>query len=494
MERASGILMHLSSLPSPYGIGTLGAEARQFVDFLALSGQRYWQMLPIGPTSYGDSPYQSFSTFAGNPYFIDLELLCEDGLLTRAECEAPFWGSDPLRVDYAALYHARFPLLKKAFERGWDRDAQDVAAFEARNGDWLPDYALYMAIKSHFDMVSWTQWPDEAIRLRRPEALEKYTQMLGRRIRFWIYIQYLFDKQWRALHSYASEKGVSLIGDLPIYVALDSADAWANPSLFWLDGDRNPVCVAGCPPDYFAEKGQLWGNPLYDWAAAEREGYAWWCRRVERILNRFDLIRIDHFRGFESFYAIPFGAEDAVVGEWKKGPGMALFTALRSKLGALPVIAEDLGFLTEEVHALLRESGFPGMKVLQFAFDSGPDNLYLPHNYPRSCVVYTGTHDNDTLLGWLYSAPGHTLRFALDYLGAPEESALPAALMRAGMGSVAGLCICQMQDYLELDARSRMNIPSTPSGNWQWRMGKDDADDELAGRIREFTQRYGRVR
>ena len=384
MKRSSGILMPISSLPSPHGIGTLGTEARKFVDFLADAGQSWWQILPVSPTSYGDSPYQSFSAYAGNPYFIDLDLLCEDGLLTPEEVNAVNWGNDPAKVDYSAIYNGRFPLLRLATERGWERDADKVKTFLGENAAWLPDYALFMALKRHFGMKSWTDWPDEDVRLRRPEAVQRYQKELDEDIRLFTYIQYLFFRQWEALRAYAHEKGIGIIGDLPIYVAMDSADVWADPRAFQLDERNVPAEVAGVPPDYFTADGQLWGNPLYDWDAMKADGYSWWVRRIAGASRLYDILRIDHFRGLESYWAVPYGETTAKIGRWVKGPGMDLIGVLTAKFPNIQFIAEDLGYLTPEVRQLLKESGLPGMKVLQFAFDSREAANYLPHTSPAT--------------------------------------------------------------------------------------------------------------
>ena len=492
MKRSSGILMPISSLPSPHGIGTLGAEARKFVDFLADAGQSWWQILPVGPTSYGDSPYQSFSAYAGNPYLIDLDLLCEDGLLTPAEVNAVSWGTDPARVDYSAIYNGRFPLLHLATERGWERDADKVKAFSEENDAWLPDYALFMALKRHFGMSAWTEWPDEDIRLRRPEAVARYREELADDIRLFTYIQYLFFRQWEALRSYAHEKGIGIIGDLPIYVAMDSADVWADPRAFQLDERNVPAEVAGVPPDYFTADGQLWGNPLYDWDALKADGYTWWIRRIAGASRLYDILRIDHFRGLESYWAVPYGETTAKVGRWVKGPGMDLMNVLTEKFPNIQFIAEDLGYLTPEVRQLLEDSGLPGMKVLQFAFDSREAANYLPHTYPRHCVCYAGTHDNSTLMGWKDEAAPADIAMAREYLGLHDEEGFNWGVLRGGQSSVADLFIAQMQDYLGLGSEARMNTPGILGGNWQWRMLPGQITDELTARIARMTSLYGR--
>ena len=492
MKRSSGILMPISSLPSPNGIGTLGAEARKFVDFLAAARQSWWQILPVGPTSYGDSPYQSFSAYAGNPYFVDLDLLCKDGLLTPDEVSAVSWGDDPARVDYSAIYNGRFPLLHLAMERGWERDADKVKSFSEENASWLPDYALFMALKRHFGMKSWTDWPDEDIRLRRPEAVAHYQKALADDIRLFTYIQYLFFRQWEDLRSYAHEKGIGIIGDLPIYVAMDSADVWADPRAFQLDERNVPAEVAGVPPDYFTADGQLWGNPLYDWDAMKADGYTWWIRRIAGASRLYDILRIDHFRGLESYWAVPRGETTAKIGRWVKGPGMDLIGVLTEKFPNIQFIAEDLGYLTTEVRQLLADSGLPGMKVLQFAFDSREAANYLPHTYPRHCVCYAGTHDNSTLMGWKDEAAPADIAMAREYLGLHDGEGFNWGVLRGGQSSVADLFIAQMQDYLGLGSEARMNTPGILGSNWQWRMLPGQITEELTARIARMTSLYGR--
>jgi len=494
--RASGILMHISSLPSPWGIGTLGRESYAFADFLAAAGQKYWQVLPLGPTGYGDSPYQSASTFAGNPYFIDLDLLAEDGLLTAEEISSVFWGSDPGRVDFGALYAGRNDLLKRAYRRGWQRDRRAVAAFEADNACWLEDYALFTAAKRRFDMRPWTEWEDEALRLRSSRAvLESWAAELREDVECCVYTQFLFFRQWNALREYVHGLGISLIGDVPIYVPLDSVDVWAGRENFQLDSEGYPTEVAGVPPDYFNADGQLWGNPLYDWEKMGDHGFDWWIRRLEAAGRMFDTVRIDHFRGLESYWAVPYGDETARRGRWRPGPGEAFVNAVRRALPQMDVIAEDLGFMTPEVLALREGSGWPGMKVLQFAFDPEGESEHLPHLYDRNCVCYFGTHDNLTLGQWLVQAEPENLAFAREYLGLNTREGLANGLLRAGMGSVADLFVAQMQDWLGLaGADCRMNEPGTMGANWCWRMERGAASPALAKRIRRMTELYGRCR
>lgn len=490
--RASGILMHISSLPSPWGIGTFGKAAYEFVDFLHRTGQQYWQILPVGPTSYGDSPYQSFSTFAGNPYFIDLDFLREDGLLEPGEYEALPWSRSKAYVDYGTLYELRYPVLRKAALRGLKRDAKEVAAFREENAFWTEDYALFMALKEANNGKSWQEW-EKPLREREPGALAECRKTYGEEIDFWIYLQFLFFRQWKNLKAYARKQEVSLVGDLPIYVALDSADVWSSPSLFALDENLVPKKVAGVPPDYFSADGQLWGNPLYDWEAHKKQNYAWWIARVQAARELYDLIRIDHFRGFASYCEIPYGDKNARRGKWVPGPGIELFQALGKALGPLPIIAEDLGVLTEDVTELLEESGYPGMKVLQFAFDSGWDNVYLPHNHVENSVVYTGTHDNDTVVHWWY----HTLtkrqrKETAEYLRLTNREGIHWGMVRAAWSSVAKLAVAPIQDILGLDGQARMNTPSTLGNNWRFRITPDQLTPAVEKRLLQMTRMYGR--
>ena len=492
MDRASGILLPISALPSPYGIGTLGKAAYAFADFLHAAGQRYWQLLPLGPTSYGDSPYQSFSTFAGNPYFIDLDLLAEEGLLDKEDLAAADWGNDPRYVDYGKIYEVRFDVLRRAFLRGRERDREAVERFQAEN-PWLKNYALYMAVKAHFGMKSWLEWPDEAIRVRAPEAVARYEKELAEDVAFYTYLQYLFFKQWGELREYIHSLGIRIIGDLPIYVAMDSADVWAEPEFFQLGEGNIPTEVSGVPPDYFSADGQLWGNPLYDYDRMRQDGFGWWIRRVEGASHLFDVIRIDHFRGLESYWAVPYGAETAREGRWRKGPGMDLVGVLTQWFHGLDIIAEDLGFLTPEVHQLLRDSGLPGMKVLEFAFDAREPSNYLPHTYERNCVCYVGTHDNETVMQWREQADRADVTFARKYLGLNEAEGFHWGMIRGGMSSVADTFVAQMQDYLGLGAEGRMNTPGTLGNNWRWRLLPGEASPALARKIRRYAHMYGRL-
>ena len=494
MNRCSGILMPVFSLPSPYGIGTLGKAAYDFADFLHAAGQHCWQMLPLGPTSYGDSPYQSFSTYAGNPYFIDLELLIEDGLLTRDEVESQNWGTNPRYVDYGRIYESRFAVLQKAKDRGWERDQAEVAAFQAENCRWLPDYALYMACKRHFGMRSWTEWDDADIRLRRsPEVLEQYRTLLREDVELFTYLQFLFFRQWNRLRDYLHSLDIQVIGDLPIYVAMDSADVWAEPECFQLDDQCVPTEVSGVPPDYFSADGQLWGNPLYDYEAMQKDGFEWWIRRIGGAAKLYDDVRIDHFRGFESYWAVPYGETTAKNGRWVKGPGMALVGVLTGWFHDIEFIAEDLGYPTPEVTQLLADSRLPGMKVLEFAFDSRDTSSYLPHSYGENCICYTGTHDNAPLALWRTEADKADIAFAKKYLGLNDEEGFNAGIIRGGMSCQSRLFVAQMQDYLGLGKGCRMNTPGTSSGNWQWRMLSGEASKKLAKSIHETTRIYGRL-
>ena len=492
MNRSSGILMPIFSLPSPYGIGTLGKAAYDFADFLAEAGQHYWQMLPLGPTSYGDSPYQSFSTFAGNPYFMDPDLLVEDGLLTKQEVKAYRWGSDPRHVDYGAVYNSRLKLLSKAKKRGWERDREEVTAFVAENARWLPDYALFMACKRHFGMKAWTEWPDD-IRLRQEGAPEKYRALLQEDVDFFTYLQYLFFQQWERLRDYVHGLNIRIIGDLPIYVAMDSADVWAETEFFQLDDTLVPKAVSGVPPDYFSADGQLWGNPLYNWDRMREDGFGWWIRRIDGAGKMYDVIRIDHFRGLASYWAVPYGETTAKNGKWRTGPGIALVNALKGWFHNLEFIAEDLGYATSDVEKLLKESGFPGMKVLEFAFDSRDSSGYLPHAYIENCTCYTGTHDNSPIALWREEAAPEDIAYCEKYLGLNKEEGFNWGMIRGGMGSVARLFVAQMQDYLELGAGCRMNKPSTLGGNWEWRLLSGELTDSLADRIYDAVRIYGRI-
>ena len=488
--RKSGILMHISSLPNPYGIGSMGKCAYEFIDFLEAAGQTYWQVLPLCPTGYGDSPYQSFSVFAGNPYLIDLDFLIEEGLLEKQEAESFSWGQNHQRVDYASLYENRCKLLRLAFRRF--RPDEAFYSFVEENSQWLFDYSLFMVLKDHFGGKPWQEWPRELM-LREPEAMAACREEMAEQLSFHYFMQYLFFRQWQALRRYAGEKGIRIIGDVPIYVPLDSSDVWANPQLFQLDENCRPQMVAGVPPDSFTAEGQLWGNPLYRWDAMTDDGYSWWLRRLCAAGKLYDTIRLDHFRGFEAYWSVPYGDETARNGHWVKGPGMDFIRAVKAHLPQLRLIAEDLGFLTEEVREMRDQSGFPGMKVLEFAFDSREPSDYLPHLYPVNSVCYIGTHDNMTLRQWLEAASPDAVAYATEYMGLNEKEGITWGVIRTAMSSVSRLCILQMQDLLELGGEARMNFPGTMTGaNWTWR-AKNGFTDGLADRLYQITRLYGRL-
>ncbi len=484
--------MPMSSLPSPYGIGSLGKEAFRFVDFLKASGQKYWQLLPLCPTGAGDSPYSSFSTFAGNPYFIDLDTLVRERLLKKAELDSVDWGSDPESVDYGKLYAGRPPLLRKAFIRGRERFSGEVASFRAENV-WVETYALYMALKQRFGMLPWTEWPEEDIRMHRPAAVLFWSKTLREEMDYHIFVQFLFYRQWEKLKAYAHRKGVSFIGDIPIYVALDSADVWSEPQFFQLDSENVPKAVAGVPPDPFTADGQLWGNPLYDWDAMAADGYGWWIRRIEGARKLYDVIRIDHFRGLESYWSVPNGESTAKNGVWKPGPGIRLVRMLTEWFSDLEFIAEDLGYVTPGVKKLLKDSGLPGMKILQFAFDAHGDSDYLPHCCPAHSVCYIGTHDNDTVHGWLKKTRKTDREFASRYMHITDDEGWCWGMIRTGMSSASDLFVVQMQDLLELPGTARMNVPGKPSGNWRWRMQPCAVDTELAAKLKLYTKTFRRL-
>ena len=490
--RESGILMHITSLPGPYGVGTMGKSAYHFVDFLEKAGQSVWQILPLNPTGYGDSPYQSFSAFAGNPYLIDLDTLVQEGLLEAGEPEAVNWGENPGRVSFGRLYEERGKLLRLAYSR-FTQD-ESYAVFLENNAQWLPDYALFMALKEANGGASWLQWPED-LRLRRPDALEEARKSYADIIGYHCFVQYLFFRQWKALRGYANGKGIRVIGDVPIYVPLDSADVWVNYKLFQLDETRHPTAVAGCPPDGFTADGQLWGNPIYDWQAMADTGYEWWVKRLTAAAGMYDVVRFDHFRGFESYWSVPAGDKTARNGHWVKGPGMDFIRAVRKALPELDFIAEDLGFVTPEVRQLQLDSGYPGMKVLEFAFDSREESDYLPHLYPVDSVCYTGTHDNVTLKQWFDEASRQDKAYAKAYMGLNRSEGNVWGMIRGGMSSVSRLFVAQMQDYLELGGEARMNFPGTlSSANWTWRAAEGFDSDKLAKKIRKMTGLYGRLK
>lgn len=491
-KRSCGVLMHITSLPSPYGIGTLGKDAERFADWLVSAGQSYWQVLPIGPTGYGDSPYQPFSSFAGNPMMIDLDELCDHGLISKADCEQADYGADPSYVDYGKINATRDTLLRKAFANFVD----DVGytSFVLEEAEWLDDYALFMALKREFGGVSWTEWKDE-IRQRRPEVLEKYKEELKDEIRYVKWCQYIFFRQWNRFHGVCKNKGISLIGDIPIYVSPDCADVWANPQLFELDERLNPKRVAGVPPDYFSKTGQLWGNPLYNWNEMKKSGYDWWVKRVKKSMQLYDVLRIDHFRAFDTYYAIKSGEPTAEHGNWEQGPGMDLFNTIKAQLGEVNIIAEDLGDIFDSVRKLLRDSGFPGMKVLQFGFNpENSDSEFLPHNYPRNSVCYTGTHDNATIVGWLKEADKQSAAMAKRYVNKGLFDRFNYCAIRSAYASPSFLTIVPMQDVLGLGVKGRMNVPSTLGGNWSWRLQKRQLKAKDAQKLKELAETYMRDR
>ncbi|MCI9302583.1 4-alpha-glucanotransferase [Clostridium sp.] len=499
MERNAGVIMHIASLPGKFGIGTFGKEAYDYVEFLLKSGLKYWQILPLGQTGYGDSPYQSFSAFAGNPYFIDFDILNKEGLLHEEEYLNENYGDNVEYIDYGLLFDVKYNVLRRAYNNFKNLDnlelREEFEKFNEENKDWLDDYSLYMAVKGKFNLVSWQEW-DEDIKKRKPEAMERYKRELSDEIEFWSFIQFMFFKQWNALKTFANEKGIQIIGDMPIYVAEDSADVWSNPDAYLIYSETlKPISVAGCPPDAFSATGQLWGNPLYDWNYMEKNHYKWWIKRVKESLKLYDVLRIDHFRGFESYWEIPYGEETAINGRWVKGPGIKLFNAIKEELGEINVIAEDLGFLTDEVMQFLNETGFPGMKVLQFAFDAREESNYLPHTYINNCIAYTGTHDNDTFRGW-FEVTGNKsdIDYCKEYLALTEEEGYNWGFIRGAWSSVSDVSVALMQDFLNLGNETRVNVPSTLGTNWKWRAKEGSYTDELADKIYKYTKMYGRCK
>ncbi len=488
--RESGILMHITSLPGPYGVGTMGKHAYAFVDFLKEAGQSCWQILPLTPTGYGDSPYQSCSTFAGNYYLIDLDTLIEEGLLKKSEVEGIQWCRREDKADFGLLYNNRLKVLRLAYDR-FD-GGKEFEAFCAENRDWLEDFALFMALKTQNNGKPWYQWEDD-LKFRDVDAIDDARVALAEEIRFHSFVQYLFRKQWFALRDYAHENGVKIIGDVPIYVPLDSADVWTNPELFQLDEELDPIDVAGCPPDCFSEDGQLWGNPLYAWERHAKTDFAWWTRRMAAAGKLYDIVRLDHFRGFEAYWAVPYGDKTARNGKWVKGPAMDFVNALKRELPDLKVIAEDLGFLTQEVLDMLAGSGYPGMKVLQFGFDAKAPSDYVPYNHVPNSVCYTSTHDSHTALQWLRETDADTLAYATEYMGLNEQEGLAWGIIRTAMASVSNLCMAQIQDYLEIGEEGRMNCPGILSDcNWTWRAKCGTMTSVLAKRIHRLTVVYGR--
>lgn len=491
LERASGILAHPTSFPGPHGVGDMGQGAYEFVDWLSLAGQRYWQLMPLSPVGYGDSPYSGLSAFAGNPLLISIEGLAFLGLDHDGDAR----GFNDHEVDYGAAEAFKYAALRHAFEsfkeRGTIQLREQLKAFEAEQASWLSDFALFMALKQRLQNVSWQDWPD-SVRMRDPEALAALAAEIQNEVEFHSFIQFLFRVQWTALKQYANDRGIQIVGDIPIYVALDSADVWANPSQFRLSEDRRPEVVSGVPPDLFTADGQLWGNPVFDWAAMEADGFSWWIERVRRLTELVDVVRIDHFRGLVAGWVVPAGDPTARGGRWERAPGSALFRAIEAELGHLPIVVEDLGIITTDVHALRIELGLQGMKVLQFAFDGDPDNQYLPHNYDRDCVVYTGTHDNQTTIGWFQSCSEIERQQVQTYLGA-DGSDVAWDFIRLAFESVADLAIVPLQDVMRLGDEARMNRPGIAFGNWKWRYLSHQLNDGLARGLRELAGAYGRL-
>ena len=488
--RESGIVMHITSLPGPYGVGTMGKQAFEFVDFLKEAGQSCWQILPLTPTGYGDSPYQSCSTFAGNYYLIDLDTLVKEGLLKKGEISKIKWGTREDKVDFGLLYNNRLKVLRLAYGRF--KGGKDFEKFCAEQAAWLPDYAMFMALKARNNGQPWYQWEDD-LKFRDVDVMDEMQEELAEEIKFFSFIQFKFFEQWTALRAYANKNGIRIIGDVPIYVPYDSVEVWSCPELFQLNEELDPIDVAGCPPDCFSEDGQLWGNPLYAWEKHKKTGFAWWVSRMAAAAKLYDIVRLDHFRGFEAYWAVPYGNPTARIGKWVKGPGMDFVNALKQNLPELKIIAEDLGFLTQEVMDLLEASGYPGMKVLLFGFDAGTDSAYLPYNHVPNSVVYTSTHDSHTCLQWLQECDEETLEYATDYMGLNEEEGLTWGVIRTAMASVSNLCMAQFQDYLELGAEGRMNCPGILSDcNWTWRAKCGTMTPDLAKRIHRLTVIYGR--
>ncbi len=491
-ERSNGILLHPSSLPGKWGIGTLGKEAIKFIDWMKEAGVKMWQLLPMGPTGYGDCPYSSFSAFAGNPYFINYEILLEEGWLKDSDLpDDKMFSRD--KVDFGKIYETKFIVLKKACDR-FSEQAEDqkkeYAYFCEKHSFWLDDFAFFMALKNTFPGQSWLDWPDD-IRKREPQAVKKYREELDQDIHFQKWMQFEVFRQWKNIKNYANEQGIKIVGDIPIYVASDSADAWSMHEMFQFDEDIKPVKVAGVPPDYFSATGQLWGNPLYDWNRMEDDGFKWWIRRVEANLEMVDIIRIDHFRGLAAYWAVPSGEETAINGEWIPAPGKKMFQAILKKLGDLPIMAEDLGVITPDVEELRDHFGFPGMKILQFAFDSGEENDYLPHTYNKNCIVYTGTHDNDTIVGWYNAAQPKDKEWAMDYINGNKKE-VAWSFLRAAWASTALIAIAPLQDFMGLGTEHRMNIPGTPLENWTWRFTEKQLDSEIKNKLKHLNSLYNR--
>lgn len=496
MSRGAGVLMHIASLPGKFGIGSFGNEAYEFADFIKKAGLKYWQILPLGHTGYGDSPYQCFSAFAGNPYFIDFEQLKDDGLLEEKDYVNKNFGSKRDSIDYGRLFEIKYEILRKAYEnykKDQSKLEKEFNKFKNEKAFWLEEYALYMSVKYTFDLKGWNKWDDD-IKRREPKAMAKYKEELKDDIEYWSFIQFLFYKQWYKLKDYVNSLGIKFIGDIPIYVAEDSVDTWSAPKNYKIDKETmKPIVVAGCPPDAFSETGQLWGNLIYDWDYMKETNYKWWVLRIKESLELYDVLRIDHFRGFESFWEIPYGDKTAINGKWVKGPGIDLFNTIKKELGEVDIIAEDLGFLTDDVKEFLKEAGFPGMRILQFGFDGDPDNIYLPHNYIKNSIAYTGTHDNDTFVGW-YEKTGNKreTKRAKQYLGLNSKEGCNWGFIRGILASNSDIAIVPFQDFLALGAEARTNIPSTLGGNWVWKAKKEEINNNLATKIYKYVKMFGR--
>ncbi|HKM35578.1 MAG TPA: 4-alpha-glucanotransferase [Lachnospiraceae bacterium] len=490
-NRGAGILLPIASLPSEYGIGTLGNAAYHFIDLLVDLRQKYWQVLPIGPTSFGDSPYQSFSAFAGNPYLIDLNTLIEDGLLSREEVRSYNWGSEENDIDYATIFENRFEVLQKAFDR-FDIDTKEFTYFCELNQEWLTDYSFFMAVKTFSGNKEWLQW-EAGLRNRNLVTMMEYEVILGKQISFWKFCQFQFFTQWSRLKKYANNRGIQIIGDIPLYTALDSADVWANRDEFLLNEDGTPKVVAGCPPDAFSDQGQKWGNPIYDWERMEKGQFSWWKKRMKASAGLFDIIRVDHFIGVVRYYSIFSDSLDGRNGKWNKGPGKKLTDAIKEAVGENRVIAEDLGVSIPGVKKLMAKTGWPGMKVLLFAFDGNTSNEHLPHNYTdTNIVLYAGTHDNDTVVGYFKDKTEYELAYLYEYLGISAKEEIPDAIIRLAYSSIADIVIIQMQDIIKLGNEARMNLPSTVGRNWRWRFKKDGLTEERRSWFRTLATIYRR--
>ena len=490
-ERSSGVLLHISSLPGEFGIGDFGSGAYNFVDFLYKSGQKNWQILPLGITSYGDSPYQSFSAFAGNPYFIDLNEFIGSGFISREEVKKFDFGEDPSKVNYGLLYENKMLLLKQAYSNSKDLIIEDLEGFVKENYGWIRDFALFMAIKESYGNISWLEW-DRQYKIYNSKEVLDFEKKYKDEIYFWVFTQYYFWKQWKKLKEFANKKGIKIIGDLPIYVSTDSVDVWKDPHLFKLDKDFQPIAVAGVPSDDFSELGQLWGNPTYNWENMEKEGYSWWVDRINHSFKQFDILRIDHFKGFESFWEVEFQSDDARVGEWRQGPGIELFRRIEKELGSLDIVAEDLGFNTENLEKLVRETGFPNMKILQFGFNHREENNHMVHQFKENMLAYTGTHDNQTIMGWFKEAGIEDKEYVEEYFKLDKIEGYNWGIIRGLWASVARLTIVPLQDILGLDNRARMNTPASLGGNWTWRYRESMLKDRLARKLKDVTKLYWR--